>query len=61
MNDIVEAYAAFCPDMGWKAMPITEVHDSLEGLMLELFQVTKSHSIKRNGKSVRGFFGVTFK
>ena len=61
VNEIVEAYADFCPDMGWRAMPITEVHGSLAGLMLELFRVTKSHSIKRDGKSVRGFFGVTFK
>ena len=61
VNEVVEAYAAFCPEMGWKAMPITEVHDSLEGLMLNLFRVTKSHSVKRDGRSVRGFFGVTFK
>ena len=61
VNEIVEAYAAFCPEKGWRPMPITEVHDSLEGLMLELFRVTKSHSIKRDGKSVRGFFGVAFK
>ena len=26
--------------------------------MLEFFQVAKSHSIKRDGKSVRGFNGV---
>jgi putative DNA primase/helicase len=61
VSEVVEAYAAFCPEMGWKAMPITEVYGSLEGLMLELFRVTKSHSIKRDGKSVRGFFGVTLK
>jgi hypothetical protein len=61
VNEIVEAYAAFCPDMGWKAMPITQVQDSLEGLMLELFQVAKSHCVKRGGRSVRGFFGVTLK
>jgi len=61
VNEIVEEYAAFCPEKGWRAMPITEVQDSLAGLMLELFRVTKSHSIKRDGKSVRGFFGVTFK
>jgi phage/plasmid-associated DNA primase len=61
VNEVVEAYAAFCPEMGWKAMPITEVYGSLEGLMLELFRVTKSHSIKRDGKSVRGFFGVTLR
>jgi hypothetical protein len=47
--------------MGWQPLPITEVHASLEGLMLELFHVTKSHSLKRDGKSVRGFFGVAFK
>jgi phage/plasmid-associated DNA primase len=61
VNEIVEAYAAFCPEKGWNPLPITEVHRSLEGLMLELFRVTKSHSIKRAGKSVRGFFGVAFK
>jgi hypothetical protein len=61
VNEIVEAYAAFCPEKGWNPLPITEIHRSLEGLMLELFRVTKSHSIKRDGKSVRGFFGVTLK
>jgi uncharacterized protein DUF5906/bifunctional DNA primase/polymerase-like protein len=61
VNEIVEAYAGFCPEMGWQPLPITEVHASLEGLMLELFHVTKSHSLKRDGKSVRGFFGVAFK
>ena len=59
VNEIVEAYAAFCPDMGWNPMPITEVQHSLEGLMLELFHVTKSHCVKRDNRSVRGFFGVS--
>ena len=61
VNEIVEAYAAFCPEKGWNPLPITEIHRSLEGLMLELFRVTKSHSVKRDGKCVRGFFGVTIK
>ena len=61
VNEVVEEYAAFCPEKGWRAMPITEVHGSLAGLMLELFRVTKSHSIKRDGKPVRGFFGVNLK
>ena len=61
VNEIVEAYADFCPDMGWRAMPITEVHDSLAGPMLDLFRVTKSNSIKRDGKWVRNFFGVSLK
>jgi phage/plasmid-associated DNA primase len=59
--EIAEAYATFCPDRGWRPLPITEVYSSLEGLMLELFQVAKTHSIKREGKSVRGFSGVALK
>jgi hypothetical protein len=61
VQEIVEAYAVFCPEMGWKPLPITEVQSSLEGLMLELFQVAKSHCVKREGRSVRGFFGVSLK
>jgi phage/plasmid-associated DNA primase len=61
VNEIVEAYAAFCPEKGWNPLPITEIHRSLEGLMLELFRVTKSHSVKRDDKCVRGFFGVALK
>ena len=26
MNEIVEAYAAFCPEKGWNPLPITEIH-----------------------------------
>jgi putative DNA primase/helicase len=61
VNEIVEAYATFCPEKSWNPLPITEIHRSLEGLMLELFQVTKSHSLKRDDRAVRGFFGVTLK
>jgi phage/plasmid-associated DNA primase len=61
VNEIVEAYAAFCPEKGWDPLPITEIQRSLEGLMLELFHVTKSHCVKRDDRSVRGFFGVRFK
>jgi putative DNA primase/helicase len=61
VNEIVEKYAAFCPEKGWNPLPITEVYRSLEGLMLQLFRVAKSHSVKRDGKSVRGFFGVKFR
>src|SRR5207244_13164702 len=48
VNEIVEAYAAFCPDKGWNPMPITEVQHSLQGLMLELFQVRSEE--RRVGK-----------
>ena len=61
VEEIVEEYAAFCPEQGWNPLPITEVHRSLEGLMLEIFHVSKSHSVKREGRSVRGFSRVAFK
>lgn len=57
-TEIVEAYAAYCPEKKWQPLPITEIQAKLEGLMLEMFGVSKSHSIKRNEKSQRGFNGV---
>jgi putative DNA primase/helicase len=59
VQELVEAYAAYCPERGWRALPITEIHSALEGLMLDLFQMTKAHSIQRDGKSVRGFHRVS--
>ncbi len=61
VTEIVEAYAAYCPERRWQPMPVTEVHSKLEGLMLELYGVTKSHDIKRNDKSQRGFSRVKFR
>jgi P4 family phage/plasmid primase-like protien len=58
VTEMVEAYAAYCPERHWQPMPVTEVHNKLEGLMLELFGVTKSHDIKRNEKNQRGFSRV---
>ncbi len=58
VSELIEAYADYCPERRWQAMPITEIQSRLEGLMLELFGVTKCHDIQRNGKSQRGFSGV---
>ncbi len=60
VTEIVEAYAAYCPERRWHTLPITEVQNKLEGLMLELFGVTKSHDIKRHDKNQRGFSRVKF-
>jgi len=57
--ELMEAYFAYCPERKWRAMPITEVHSSLETLMLELYGVTKRHDIKRDDKSQRGFSRVS--
>lgn len=61
VTELVEAYGAYCPERRWQAMPITEIHNKLEGLMLEMFGVCKSHSIERDGKNCRGFSQVKFK
>ena len=61
ISEIEEAYADYCPRKGWNPKHITAIRRELEGLVLELFGKTKSHSIKREGKSQRGFRGVAFK
>lgn len=58
VNELVEDYAAYCPEKKWQALPITEVQNKIETLMLDLFGVTKRHDVKRNGKNQRGFSGV---
>ena len=61
VSEIEEAYADYCPRKGWNPKHITAIRRELEGLVLELFGKTKSHSIKRDGKSQRGFRGIAFK
>ena len=61
VGDILEAYAAYCPERGWRAFSIIEVQNQLEVLMLELFNKAKRHDIERGCKEVRGFSGVTLK
>jgi hypothetical protein len=60
-TEIVEAYAEYCPLKGWNPKPITVIHRELESLMLELFGTSKSHSIKRDDKSTKGFRRVAFR
>ena len=60
-TEIVEAYAEYCPLKGWNPKPITVIHRELESLMLELFGTSKSHSIRRDDKSTKGFRRVAFR
>lgn len=57
VNEIVEAYAGYCPSKGWNPLPITVIQRQLEGLMLELFHTVKSNSCGDSGKE-RGFRNV---
>ena len=55
-DEISQAYAEFCADKGWNALPSSVVERTLPDLLLEFFHVTKSHSIERDGKkSNRGW------
>ena len=61
-SEISQAYAEFCADKGWNALPTSVVERTLPDLMLEMFHVTKSHSIERDGKkSNRGWRRVRLK
>ena len=61
VNEIIEKYAEYCPTKGWNSKPITVIQKDLDELMLEMFQTSKSHSIKRGNSNFRGFRKVTFK
>jgi P4 family phage/plasmid primase-like protien len=61
-TEISQAYAEFCADKGWNALPTAVVERTLPDLMLEQFHVTKAHSIERDGKkSNRGWRKVRLK
>jgi phage/plasmid-associated DNA primase len=61
VSELVEGYAAYCPERKWQPLPITEVQRQIEGLMLEMFGVSKCHGVERADKTQRGFRGVKFR
>lgn len=55
-GEFQQAYAEFCADKGWNALPITVVERNAADVMLDVWQVAKSHCIERDGKkSNRGW------
>ncbi len=55
-GEISQAYAEFCADNGWNVLPTSVVERTLPDIMLDVFHVTKAHSIERDGKkSNRGW------
>jgi P4 family phage/plasmid primase-like protien len=59
-QEIVERFATYCSEHGW-GMSSTIAERQLPDLMLELFNVGKSNNLEREGKTHRGFRGVTFR
>lgn len=61
-SQLVQRYSEFCADKGWNAMPSGVVESKSTDLMLQTWQVAKSHSIEGDGRrSNRGWRGVAFK
>jgi len=61
-GEFQQAYAEFCADKGWNPLPITVVERNAPDLMLDVWQVPKSHSVERDGKkSNRGWRRVRLK
>jgi phage/plasmid-associated DNA primase len=61
IEEIVNEYIDDCVnDKHWTPVPADHAEKRVPNLMLELFGVTKSHSVPRNGKAKRGFYSVRF-
>ena len=55
-SEFQQAYAEFCADKSWNALPITVVERMAADVMLDEWQVAKNHCIERDGKkSNRGW------
>ncbi len=61
VDELLLDYADYCADNSWVPMPVTIFQRELPNLMLELFSVPRSHSIKREDGSKRGFYRVRLK
>ncbi|MDR4509615.1 MAG: phage/plasmid primase, P4 family [Candidatus Brocadiaceae bacterium] len=57
-DEIVEAYAKYCPGKGWNSKSVISIYRELPSLILELFRKTQSRSVRREGKSQRGYRGL---
>jgi hypothetical protein len=58
-GEFQQAYAEFCADHGWNALPITVIERLAADVMLDVWKVPKSHSIDRDEKkSNRGWRNV---
>jgi P4 family phage/plasmid primase-like protien len=57
-EEISTAYVDFCENKGWDAIPQRKFETSIPDAMLELYRISKSSNLTRNGKRCRGYVGV---
>jgi hypothetical protein len=60
VNEIIQAYAHYCPERGWDPMTDVQISRQLNTLILDMFKTVPSNSCQRDGKAARGFRGIAF-
>lgn len=53
--ELIEAYSAFCDEMGWEPLGARRVENALADAMQELRRAARRNGIDRDGKAKRGF------
>ena len=60
-EELYDAYLAYCSKAQWFAYDKLSFYNSIGGLISKRFSISQTHSIKRDGKSKRGFSGIDVK
>jgi phage/plasmid-associated DNA primase len=58
-DEIVVAYAQYARRKKWRVQRRRTIENQIQDLILEAWAVTQSHDIKRGGKSLRGYAGLS--
>lgn len=58
-EEFITLYGEYCAERGWVAMEQAKLQKVINQKMLELRQVTQSHSVGNRGKGKRGFRGIS--
>jgi hypothetical protein len=61
VNEILEEYFKECIDNELEPVPLDDARKMLDSLMMELFAVSRSNSVRRSGRNQRGFSNVCFR
>ena len=56
--ELIEAYTAFCDEMGWEPLSSRRVENALADAMQELRRAARRNGIERGGSAKRGFVNV---
>jgi phage/plasmid-associated DNA primase len=58
-EEFITLYGEYCAERGWVAMEQARLQRVINQKMLELRQVTQSHSVETRGRGKRGFRGIS--